>query len=165
MDPERLVRDAQTQRIGGTTSAADAIATIEKREMFVGLTERFDESMVLLRALVAPDLDIRYERANVAKSSRIAKELLSDPVTRQMIVEANQGDLELYEYVLRELYPRFQRVRRRARGRRDRVRRWPARVPPAQAGHVRPEAASRASPGACPVPERLGRGLTRRLLG
>jgi hypothetical protein len=72
--------------------------------MFVGLTERFDESMVLLRALVAPDLDIRYERANVAKSSRIAKELLSDPVTRQMIVEANQGDLELYEYVLRELY-------------------------------------------------------------
>ena len=161
VDPERLVRDAQTQRIGGTTSAADAIATIEKREMFVGLTERFDESMVLLRALVAPDLDIRYERANVAKSSRIAKELLSDPVTRQMIVEANQGDLELYEYVLREALPAVPaRLRRRARGRRDRVRRWPARVPPAQAGHVRrPEAASRASPGACPVPERLGRGL------
>ncbi|HEU4354061.1 MAG TPA: hypothetical protein VFT27_00590 [Actinomycetota bacterium] len=103
------VRDAQTQRIGGTTSAADAIATIEKREMFVGLTERFDESMVLLRALRAPDLDIRYERANVAKSSRIAKELLSDPVTRRMIEEANQADLELYEHVVRELYPSFQR--------------------------------------------------------
>jgi hypothetical protein len=103
------VRDAQTQRIGGTTNAADAIATVEKREMFVGLTERFDESMVLLRALVAPDLDIRYERANVAKSSKIAKELLSDPVTRQMIVEANQADLELYDHVVRELYPRLQR--------------------------------------------------------
>ena len=104
------VRDAQTQRIGGTTSAADAIATIEKREMFVGLTERFDESMVLLRALVAPDLHIRYERANVAKSSRIAKELLSDPVTRRMIEEANQADLELYEHVVRVLYPGFQRA-------------------------------------------------------
>jgi len=103
------VRDAQTQRVGGTTSAADAIATIEKREMFVGLTERFDESMVLLRGLRAPDLDIRYERANVAKSSRIAKDLLSDPVTRQMIVEANRADLELYDYVLRELYPALQR--------------------------------------------------------
>lgn len=103
------VRDAQTQRIGGTTSAADAIATIEKREMFVGLTEAFDESMVLLRALVAPDLDIRYERANVAKSSRIAKDLLSDPVTRRMIEEANQADLELYDHVVREVYPRFQR--------------------------------------------------------
>lgn len=103
------VRDAQTQRIGGTTNAADAIATIEKREMFVGLTERFDESMVLLRALRAPDLDIRYERANVAKSSRIAKELLSDPVSRRMIEEANQADLELYDYVVHDLYPRFQR--------------------------------------------------------
>ncbi|HEU4527397.1 MAG TPA: hypothetical protein VFT80_05665 [Actinomycetota bacterium] len=104
------VRDAQTQRIGGTTNAADAIATIEKREMFVGLTERFDESMVLVRALVAPDLDIRYERANVAKSSRIAKDLLSDPVSRRMIEEANQADLELYEHVVRELYPGFQRA-------------------------------------------------------
>lgn len=104
------VRDAQTQRLGGTTDVADAIATIEKKDIFVGMTERFDESMVLLKALRAPDLDIRYEKANVAKSSRVAKDLLSDPVTRRMIVEANRADLELYEYVQRELYPTLQRA-------------------------------------------------------
>ena len=104
------VRDAQTQRIGGTTNVSDAIAMIEKRDMFVGMTERFDESMVLLKALRAPDLDIRYEKVNVAKSSDVAKELLSDPVTRQMIVEANRADLELYDYIRRELYPTFQRA-------------------------------------------------------
>lgn len=103
------VRDAQTQRIGGTTDASDAIAMLDKKEMFVGLTERFDESMVMLKELRAPDLNIAYERVNVAKRSKIAKDLLSDPATRQMIVEANRADLKLYEYVQRELYPAFQR--------------------------------------------------------
>lgn len=103
------VRDAQTQRIGGTTSAADAIATIEKREMFVGLTERFDESMVLLRALRAGDLDISYAPVNVAKRNTVAADLLSDERTRAMLAEANEADLELYRYVERELYPRFRR--------------------------------------------------------
>lgn len=103
------VRDAQTQRIGGTTDPDDAIAVIRKKEMFVGLTERFDESIVLLRALRAPDLDIRYAPVNVAKSSDVAKRLLADPGTRQMIVEANQADLEVYEHVTGDVYPALQR--------------------------------------------------------
>jgi hypothetical protein len=102
------VRDAQTQRLGGTTNVHDAIAVVDKKDVFVGTTERFDESMVLLKALRAPDLDIRYEKVNVAKSSEVAKRLLSDPATRRMIVDANQADLELYEYVQRELYPTYQ---------------------------------------------------------
>ncbi len=103
------VRDAQTQRIGGTSNAGDAIAVIERKQMFVGLTERFDESMVMLKALRAPDLEIDYAPVNVARSSTVAKELLSDAFTRQMIVEANEADLELYEYIQRELYPSFRR--------------------------------------------------------
>jgi hypothetical protein len=103
------VRNAQTKRIAGTANASDAISIIDRREMFVGLTECFDESMVLLKALRARDLDIRYARVNVAKSSTVAKELLSNAATRQMIVDANREDLELYEYVRRELHPVFQR--------------------------------------------------------
>ena len=103
------VRNAQTRRIAGTPNASDAISIIDSREMFVGLTECFDESMVLLKALRVPDLDIRYARVNVAKSSTVAKELLSNAATRQMIVDANQADLELYEYVRRDLHPVFRR--------------------------------------------------------
>lgn len=103
-------RDAQTQRIGGTTDASDAIHVIERKSMFVGLTERFDESIVLLQAQRAPDLNIAYAPVNVAKSSDIAKGLLADPRTRQMIVEANAADLELYEHVVREIYPAQQRA-------------------------------------------------------
>src|SRR5207249_3880510 len=65
--------------------------------------------IVLLRALRAPDLDIRYAPVNVAKSSRIAKDLLDDPRTRAMIVEANQADLELYRHVKEELFPAMER--------------------------------------------------------
>ena len=104
------VRDAQTQRLGGTTDAADAMAVIDRKEMFVGLTERFDESVVLLRALRAPDLNIAYRPVNVAKSSGVAKRLLADSRTRKLIVDANQADLELYEHVLREIYPAQERA-------------------------------------------------------
>lgn len=99
------VRNAQTQRIGGTTDARDAIGVIHRKAMFVGLTERFDESVVLLQALRAPDLDIAYAPENVAKKSEVAKRLLADPGTRRMIVDANEADLELYEHVVREVYP------------------------------------------------------------
>ena len=99
------VRNAQTQRIGGTTDARAAIDVIHRKAMFVGLTERFDESVVLLQALRAPDLDIAYAPENVAKKSDVAKRLLADPGTRRMIEEANEADLELYDHVVREVYP------------------------------------------------------------
>lgn len=103
-------RDAQTQRIGGTTDANDAISVIERKAMFVGLTERFDESVVLLKALRAPDLEIGYAPENVARRSEVAKRLLADPRTRDMIVDANRADLELYEHVMRDVYPAQQRA-------------------------------------------------------
>jgi hypothetical protein len=103
-------RDAQTQRIGGTTDPADAIRVIERKSMFVGLTERFDESIVLLQAQRAPDLNIAYAPVNVARSSDIAKGLLADPRTRQMIVDANAADLELYDHVVHAIYPAQQRA-------------------------------------------------------
>jgi hypothetical protein len=103
------LRDAQTKRIAGTANADDAIRIIDSKGIFVGLTERFDESLVLLKALVAGDLDIGYSPVNVARRDTLAKELLGKPSTRQALVEANRADLELYDYVKTELYPRFAR--------------------------------------------------------
>jgi hypothetical protein len=103
------LRNAQTKRIAGTTSADDAIRIIQAKSMFVGLTERFDESMVLLKALRANDLNIGYTPVNVARNDDLARELLTKPSTRKALMEANEADLELYEYVRTELYPRFAR--------------------------------------------------------
>lgn len=102
-------QNRQTQMIAGEANASKAIQILKEKNFFVGLTEQFDESMVLLKALMANELNISYRRINVARNNTIAINLLSSESTRQMIVEANQADLALYNYVIEELYPSFQR--------------------------------------------------------
>lgn len=102
-------RNHQTKMIAGSADVDKAIRILQTKSIFVGLTERFDESMVLLKALMAPQLDISYKRINVARRNNLAENLLADETARQMLVEANRADLELYEFVTRDWYPGFQR--------------------------------------------------------
>jgi hypothetical protein len=102
------LRNAQTKRIAGTVSADDAIRVIERKNIFVGLTERFDESMVLLKGLRAPDLNIAYQPMNVARRNVLASELLATSETRRLLIDANREDLAVYSYVRETLYPRLQ---------------------------------------------------------
>ena len=102
-------RNHQTKWIAGVDDAAEAIRIIQDKSIFVGLTERFDESMVLLKALRANDLNISYRRVNVARDNTLAERLLSTDSTRQMLIEAQKADLELYNFVKQELYPTYQR--------------------------------------------------------
>ena len=107
-----IKRNPQTTRIGGANAtAADAIALLKTRFFFVGLVERFDESLVLLRKLVSgrglPSLDVWYRKRLVAKSDDIKEHLLTDPRSRALLVDANREDLKLYQYAVSELYPAF----------------------------------------------------------
>lgn len=103
-------RNHQTKWLAGDTDVDKAIRNIKERKIFVGLTERFDESMVLLRALLANDLDISYRRVNVASKNSIKNRLLSDKRSRELLIEAQEADLELYNYVRREIYPTYQQA-------------------------------------------------------
>jgi len=58
---------------------------------------------------MANNLNISYKPVNVARNNTLAQSLLSNESTRQMLIEANQADLELYKFVRQELYPMFQR--------------------------------------------------------
>ena len=102
-------RNHQTKMIAGVADVNKAIRIIKDKNIFVGLTERFDESMVLLKALVASNLNISYEPVNVARKNSLAEHLLTTESTRQMLIEANQADLELYKFVKEEIHPTFQR--------------------------------------------------------
>jgi hypothetical protein len=104
-----LPRNLATKWIAGVADVAEAIRIIQAKNIFIGLTERFDESMVLLKALMANDLNISYKPVNVARNNTIAKRLLTNESTRQMLIEAQQADLELYNFVRQELYPMYQR--------------------------------------------------------
>lgn len=98
------VRNRHTRYISGTDDPKEAIRIINEKQIFTGLTSRFDESLVMLRGLVAPDLNIAYSPVNVAKDRSVAQRLLEDTRSRQVLRESQSADLELYEYVQNVVY-------------------------------------------------------------
>lgn len=106
---EEQSQNRQTKMIAGKADVDKAIRVIQERDVFVGLTDRFEESLLLLKSFVANNLDISYKRMNVASGSTIAQSLLSSARTKQMLVEGNKADLELCGFVKHKLYPVYQR--------------------------------------------------------
>jgi hypothetical protein len=102
-----IARNRMTHMLAGRPDADAAIETVERCVGFVGLVERFDESLVMWRRwLDDPRTDIRYRAKNVMTDNRLKKQLLDDPVTRARLVDANREDLKLYEHVVRCVYAR-----------------------------------------------------------
>ena len=81
-----------TRMIAGTEDV-EAAKQILANFAFVGLMERFDESLLLLKHLAIPDLDIAYKPKNV--SARMATSF-DDHLSE--VIEQNSLDIELYEY-------------------------------------------------------------------
>lgn len=109
LEDERF-HNLQTKHIAGTDDVDEAIRILRERCVCVGLTERFDESLVLLRQRREdPRLDVRYRSANVAGDSTLRRRLLAEPRTRELLGRVNDKDLALYDYVRHELYPLQQR--------------------------------------------------------
>jgi hypothetical protein len=113
-----------TYHLSGTQDADAAIEVIRKRLFFVGLSSRYDESMLLLQKLSGdpklrtdyprydPDGRGRLQRILFADprykhvpDDRVAREILSDPKRRAVVEAANQADLKLYSFVRSELFP------------------------------------------------------------
>jgi hypothetical protein len=88
-------------------NADHAIEVIERHVGFVGLQERFDESLVMLRRWIDdPEFDIEYRARNVASKSTIRKQLLGDPRIVALIEAHHEEDAKLYRYARDVVYPR-----------------------------------------------------------
>ncbi len=107
---EEQSQNRQTKMIAGTADVNKAIQIIQQQEIFVGLTERFNESLLLLKVIVANNLNIAYKRMNVAEGDTAAKRLLASEQGRAMLREGNEADHALYEFVQQEWYPRYQQA-------------------------------------------------------
>lgn len=100
------LHNMQTRRIAGTfsdngdfASATDletAKRNIAQEFLLVGLTEQFDQTLILLRRLLGWQ-NLYYARMNVT-TRRPTRAQLS-PAILSAIIEANQLDLQLYEHV------------------------------------------------------------------
>jgi Galactose-3-O-sulfotransferase len=97
--------NGQTRAIAGDTRTAfgecthelaeSAKRNIEEHFAVVGLTEWFDESLLLMRRAFGWR-NVHYVPANVSRRSRSSREV--DTRTRRVIEELNQLDVELYEW-------------------------------------------------------------------
>jgi len=97
----------QTRFFAREANADQAIEVLDGLVGFVGLVERFNESLLLLRRWSRePALDIHYRSRNMAKDNRIKKELLADPQVVAKIREHHAEDYKLYGYVCDVVYPR-----------------------------------------------------------
>jgi hypothetical protein len=97
----------QTRMLCGAPDAERAIEMLETKIRFVGLLERFDESLLLLRHWTTePGLNLARRRRNVATDNRIKDEILSYPALVAKIHEHHAEDFRLYEYARDVVYPR-----------------------------------------------------------
>lgn len=74
---------------------------------FVGLTEKFNQSLQVFGKLAPCSLDLHYKRLIVAKNDKIQKGLLADPKMLELAREHNKLDLELYAFALNEIFPKL----------------------------------------------------------
>lgn len=103
-------RNHQAKMLARSGSADDALRRVRSLEPFVGLTERFDESLVLLRGLFLPGLEIAYTRVNSAPDNTVACALLADPDRRATLARMQAEDLVIHEWVANDLYPGYVRA-------------------------------------------------------
>ncbi len=99
-------RNRQTKYIAGAPDLEKAKEELEKHFFFVGLTERFDESLRIFKQLCPYPVDIRFGLPrNPSPDNTIKKHLLENSRSHDLIKEANDVDLQLYDYVRDVLYP------------------------------------------------------------
>jgi hypothetical protein len=107
----------QTYQIAGCPDVEKAKAILRERFFFVGLVERFDESLGALAALSPHPLDTRYERRNTAPpGDPVKKSVLEDPAHRALVEAANRSDRALYEWAASTLCPELLEKARAAAG-------------------------------------------------
>lgn len=110
------IHNWQTKMIAGEPNAQKAIDFISTRFGFTGLTERFDESLLLLRQwLQEPAFQIEYRRLNDRTQTRgyqnalcqqTDTSYLDSPEVCARIDQANAEDQKVYDFVVSTIYPR-----------------------------------------------------------
>lgn len=102
--------NVQTRSIAGIEDANKAIDIIENKFSFVGLTEHFDESLLIMKSLFPGprDINIKYEKQNVINQIKkiYTQNNLSNTQLDKM-KEVNSEDVKLYSFVKDIYYPRL----------------------------------------------------------
>ena len=99
------IHNLQVKHIAGEDNLEKAKKLLQKKYFFIGLTERFDESLQLLKIISPYKLNINYKKKVVAKDNSIKNEIMKNPDKLALAKKHNQLDVESYNWVTNELFP------------------------------------------------------------
>lgn len=100
-----LQQNVMTRMLCGRESAAAAIAELNEKAIFVGLTTQFDTSYVLFRQWLGESrFPANYAFRNANKMP-CPLPLTEDPDFVRLIQQANTEDIRVYQHVVDEVFP------------------------------------------------------------
>jgi hypothetical protein len=110
------MRDYQTRALAGVPDVDEALEIMTRRIGFVGLSEAFDESLLMLgQWLGAPDFRPEYRPVNRLVDKQRPRDVaraqadmsyLDTPEVRDRLRELNALDQQVYDFAVREHYAR-----------------------------------------------------------
>lgn len=90
--------------VAGVNELRKAKKIIKNDYTFVGLVEKFDDSLVLMKKILnIEDLNIRYEKKNVSQKNENTNIDLKEHIKKE-IIEANKIDYQLHKFVSNEIF-------------------------------------------------------------
>lgn len=100
--------DLQVKSLAGTANLAKALRLLETEVAFVGLMERLDESLQMMRpALGLPKrVNLSPARVNAARDNTLRDQILADPQRMALLQQANQRDQVLYDFARDQIFAR-----------------------------------------------------------
>jgi hypothetical protein len=101
---DTFMRDYQVRHIAGAPDLEKAKELLS-RYLFVGITERFAESMYVFQKLCPYSLNVQYNRLHVTRDKTAAQKVRKEAASRRLLEESNQLDLQLYTFARDTLYP------------------------------------------------------------
>ncbi|MEI6894933.1 MAG: sulfotransferase family 2 domain-containing protein [Colwellia sp.] len=103
---DQTQHNAQTKWLCGEQNSQLAIDMLENKIGLVGITEQFDQSLILLKYwLNEPCFDINYKSRNLSHGvAPLPYE--SDPYLKDLILQANKLDIEVYNYAVAYIFPK-----------------------------------------------------------
>lgn len=102
------LNNQQVIHLAGALDLDAAKQILETRISVLGLVERFDESLLIIKKrLNLNSLNIKYRKARNTSNGTLKKEILDDyDKYKDIICESNLLDIELYDYAINVLWRR-----------------------------------------------------------
>ncbi len=99
-------KNYQTKFIAGEENLEKAKNICKNIINFVGISEKFDISLLLLKNIYLENLNVYYQKKNVTNKKLIKIEDLSEKTLRK-IKYINELDLELYHFINEEIFKNY----------------------------------------------------------